>query len=134
MQTNLGGGATLNDRIDTRWEVGTTKHGHGLDHIQEVEIARQGQLHGLAIADDAHLMGFGKVAEHVGTKILKRSLLSAHEDIVIAETIALSHGVELHTLRHGAHGDIGFTPYKHNHRIDDECQQKVNRHTANHHQ
>ena len=53
---------------------------------------------------------------------------------MIAKAIVPSGGIELHALRHGARGDVGFAPNKHDHRVDDECQQKVDRHTANHHQ
>ena len=28
LQTNLGGGATLNDRVDARRQIGPTEHGH----------------------------------------------------------------------------------------------------------
>ena len=110
------------------------ERGLGLEHTQQVDVARQVQTHLLAVADKVYAMGLGEVAVQVGRELLELALVCADEDITVLEAILLGLGIELHTVAHVLHGDIGVAPMEENHRIDEQGQQEVDEHTADHDQ
>ena len=95
-------------------------------------MAGQGDAHFFAVTDDVGIVGFGKIAVDINVEVLERTLVGAHQDIVVAETKLLGLGVELHTLAHVCHTHVALAPVKHDHRVDKQCQHKVDRHTSHH--
>ena len=103
-----------------------------LEHVQHVQFTRHLDAHLLAIADDVYALCLRDVAIHVGREILEGTLISTYQDIAVLEAVALGLLVELHTQRHILDRYIGVTPMEQNHRIDEQCQQEVDKHTTYH--
>ena len=79
-------------------------------------------------------MGLGDVAIEIGRELLEGLGISAHKDIAVLKTIRLRLLVELHTQRHVLDGYVSVAPVEENHRVDEQCQQEVDQHAANHNQ
>ena len=103
-----------------------------LHHVQQVQLARQRDAHGLAVADDIYTMGLRDVAVEVGGEVLEGVCFGADEDVAVLESVRLGFLVELHTQRHILHGDVGVAPPEQDLSVDEQGEQEVDQHTANH--
>ena len=134
LQTNLSSRRIGHHAVNYGWNQRTYERWFGLEHAQQVDVARQTDAHGLAITDNVGTGGLTQGTVHIGTEILELTVLGTYQNITILKTILLGLGVELHTQGHVLGGDVGVAPVEQNHRVDKEGQQEVDQHTANHHQ
>ena len=134
LHANLCGRCAGYDAVHHGRHQRTYKGWVRLDHVQHVDFARQTDAHGLAVADDVHTMSLRDVAIEVGTKLLEFSFLCTYQDIAVLESVAFGLLVELHTQRHVLHGDIAVAPPEQDLGVDEQRQQEVDQHTANHYQ
>ena len=129
---NLSGRSATHHRVSHTGQERTHKRRLVLNHREEIKFATEGNAHRFACTDDIHPLGLANLAEEVGTEVFELTLLSAHEDVAVAESESLGFLIELHTVSHVLHGDIRIAPCEENHRIDEEGKEEVEKHSANH--
>ena len=111
--------------------------GHGefgcrLNHVEQVQVARQCDAHGFSVAYDVGPASFRERTEHVGPPFFELALFGAKQNVVVLKSQCLGLLVELHAHGHVARADELVAPGEEHHGIDEQSQQEVHQHAANH--
>ena len=77
-------------------------------------------------------MSLGDVAIEVGRELPEGLGVRAYQDVAVTEAVRLGLLVELHAKRHILNGNVALAPVEQNHAVDEERQQEVDQHAANH--
>ena len=88
----------------------------------------------LAVADDVYAGGFREFAHQVDVEVLERAEVGAQQDVVVGKSQCLGLLVELHTHGHVLGRDKLFAPGEEHHGVDEEREEEVDQHAANHDQ
>lgn len=126
------GGATAEDAVD---ETGAEGGGEGrlcLQHLEEVEVAREGDCGFFALAQDGGATGLGEVAEEVGAEAREALAVGTQGDVAVAEAERLGALVELEALRHALNGGVGVAPGEEHHGVDEEGEEEVDHDASDH--
>ena len=75
-------------------------------------------------------MGSRQLAVQVGIELLEQLAVGSNQIVAILEAQLLGLVVKLHS--HLACGDVGLAPGEEDHRVDEQGQEEVDEHAANH--
>lgn len=126
------GGATAEDAVD---EAGAEGGGEGrlcLQHLEEVEVAGEGDCGLFALAQDGGATGLREVAEEVGAEAREALAVGTQGDVAVAEAERLGALVELEALRHALNGGVGVAPGEEHHGVDEEGEEEVDHDASDH--
>lgn len=126
------GGASAEDAVD---EAGAEGGGEGrlcLQHLEEVEVAGEGDCGFFALAQDGGATGLGEVAEEVGAEAREALAVGTQGDVAVAEAERLGALVELEALRHALNGGVGVAPGEEHHGVDEEGEEEVDHDASDH--
>ena len=127
-------GHRLQHGVHLSGDEGTGKLRRLLQHVEKIEIAGKGNAHRLALTLHIRRMCLGEIAVDIHVEILELTEIRSEQLVVITEAELLGLIAELHAIAHLVHAHIALAPVIHDHRIDEQGQQEIDQHTADHYQ